>query len=139
MSQTPFRLLLIVLGLVLAALIGGELLGSVTTLNSKGKLKSEFQFAFSMTGSSDDLLLVPAGKTLVVTDLLIRCVGPSSSEVGLRSNSNGITPFIRLTAGQTFAHTFVIGPEVDAGATFNILDFTASSNVSYFISGYLRK
>ena len=141
MRQAPLRLLLVILGLVLAGIAANDLLGSVVTLKSKGKVRAEFQFGGSMTGSYDNMLSVPADRTFVVTDLWIRNSGSVTSEIGLTQGSalTAIAPFIRLAVNQVFVHTFVIGPEVAGGKTLQILDLAASSNVSYYVAGYLKK
>lgn len=129
---------LIVVSLLLV--FAHEMRGDVPSLNGKGKIAKEFQFGFSMTGSSDDLLEIPDNRVFVVTDFQVTNLSSTVARVGITRGSvlAAVTPFFPVAQDETFQYSYQVGPEIPGGDTLSIFDVGGGS-VTYFISGYLRK
>ena len=139
MRSTGRRLFLIAL-ILATALVAVHEIGASVTVKGKGSVKKEFRFSAALTGASDDLLVVPEGRTFVVVDFHATNVTSGLARVGVTAGSglSAVTPFYPVAQDEFIDLTYDLGPEIPAGSTVQILNFGGGS-VSYFLSGYLRK
>ncbi|MBI4881763.1 MAG: hypothetical protein HY812_19195 [Planctomycetes bacterium] len=120
--QSRFRsvsLFLVLLAALAAAVAAGELLASVPTIRGKGKVKKEleFQVHFLAVATGQPVYSVPAGKTLVITDVVV--ANDSAATAGLfridDGSSDPLHPHVRVPAGGTTHLAYMTGLAVPEG------------------------
>jgi hypothetical protein len=136
------RLLLSCCALALAAVLfcARVLYAQVPTVRAPGKPIQTVQLFQQVPGSTSvDAYTVPAGRRLVITDLVVSVVSnPAVVEVTKGGNS---PPFLvlRVTPDATFEHTFATGPNFIPGENVKLINTPASGTAFWYLTGYLTK
>ena len=128
-----------------ATLFANHLSAEIPTVKGIGKVLVPFQIIVSAPNSAFvDLALVPAAKTLVITDVILvnSTVGAATVElVDSPPTGAGVKklPAIALPAKSNFDHQFATGIQITAGHTLRAFSVNPSGSVDVMISGYFRK
>ncbi len=136
------RAFLIVLAGAAIVLAAGPMFGSVPSVSARDRVKKSLRFNGTATTLATQLLIVPEGREIVVTDFVVRNEENSTVEAALTNVGAPRMPTINVPVDEQFAHTFVDGPVFAEGeiVTFNrLLLGAAGSGTQYYCAGYLRK
>ncbi len=140
MQSRSISLVLVLLAAVLAAVAANELFASVPTIRGKGKVKKdvEFHVHYLAAGTGQPVYTVPAGKTLVITDVVV--TNDSAATAGMfRIDAvvDPIHPYVRVAAAGTTHLAYVTGLSVAEG-THVYASNNGSTTLHVRLAGYLK-
>lgn len=128
--------LLAVFALVLGAFAVTSLRAQVVTIAGKAKLREPFHTLIALPNNQmTTITSVPAGRTLVVTDVVASNRNSASARIQ-------ITPFqliLPVPAEDTFGHAFNTGPVVNGGTDLQAINLNGTQDLELYVTGYFVK
>lgn len=123
-----------------ALFYGQELRAQVPVVRAPGKpIQTVELFEQVQSSTSVDAYTVPAGRRLVITDLVVGVVSnPAVVEVTKGGNSPPLL-ILRITPDATFEHTFATGPNFMPGESVKLINTPAGGTAFWCLTGYVTK
>lgn len=133
--------LLGVVVIAVLAVVAQSVDGSVTTIKSKGRVKSETRYQVAVAGGSQEAILtVPARRNFIVTDLVVWNAGGTTASFKVQIQGGAeLIPAMPVQSATSFSHAFSVGPKVTAGQILEVANVTGGSNLQFYVGGYLIK
>lgn len=140
LSRTIKPAIAIATVLTLALALPLDVHSQIPTVKGRGKLIEVVELIENLVDNltSVSVYTVPAGRRLVITDILISN-GNSSSVVAqyLLRDGAAATIYITVPARSTFSHTFATGIEFQAGEVVSVRNGQSSGKTDFYLRGYL--
>ena len=90
------------------------------------------------TLTTETVFTVPAGKRLIITDLVItNSDAVAAGSQRLARNGSFVTSFLTVSPESTLTHTFATGIEFEAGDEVQVRNGTSLATTHFYLRGYL--